>query len=47
MAFGGLVLVGLMFHYGYYPSLLGLAILPVLLVSAVMCRWAWACSWRR
>jgi lipopolysaccharide transport system permease protein len=36
LAFGAVVLVGLMVHYGYYPHLLGLAILPVLLASAVM-----------
>jgi lipopolysaccharide transport system permease protein len=36
LGFGALVLVGLMVHYGYYPHLLGVAILPALLAGAVM-----------
>ena len=36
LGFGALVLVGLMVHYEYYPDLLGVAILPILLASVVM-----------
>jgi lipopolysaccharide transport system permease protein len=36
LGFGTLVLVGLMVYYGYYPYLLGVVILPILLACAVL-----------